>query len=255
MTDNFPESSSRRSITLEPPHVETPQESLDRLRLEVEELRASRERLVLAADADRRSDRARPARRACSSTWSRSRSTCSSRGQLADVDPAAAKALLDEMGRDVQQALDETARLAQRIYPPLLGAGGLAAALRAAAVSAGVPAPVDVAADARYPPEIAGAVYFCCLEALEHAGDGARATVTVRDERGRARVRGRRGTGAGSPRPAVRCGTRPPARPRRGARRPADDPVRARSRHPGLRLAPALAMTLARSPPGRGSRP
>ncbi|MDQ3066806.1 MAG: histidine kinase [Actinomycetota bacterium] len=105
--------------------------------------------------------------------------------QLADQsadDPAAAKALLAEMGRDVQQALDEAAHLAQRIYPPLLEAGGLAAALRLAAGSAGIRASVKVAAGARYTPEVAGAVYWCCLEALEHAG--TRATVTVRDEEG-----------------------------------------------------------------------
>ena len=76
-------------------------------------------------------------------------------GRLVDADPAAAKALLDEMARDVQQALDETAQLAQRIYPPLLEAGGLAAALRAAAASAGVRASVEVAAGASYPPEVA----------------------------------------------------------------------------------------------------
>ena len=71
------------------------------------------------------------------------------------------------MGRDVQQALDETALLAQRIYPPLLEAGGLAAALRSAAVTAGVPASVDVAAGSNYPPEVARTVYMCWLEALE----------------------------------------------------------------------------------------
>ena len=37
---------------------------------------------------------------------------------------------------------------------------------------------------ANYPPEIAATVYFCCLEALEHVGAGARATVTVRDDAG-----------------------------------------------------------------------
>jgi signal transduction histidine kinase len=104
--------------------------------------------------------------------------------QVADADPAAVKALLEEMGRNVQQALGETGELAHRIYPPLLDAGGLAVALRAAAVSVGVPTRIDVAAGAGYPPEVAGAVYFCCLEVLEGAGDGARATVTVRDEDG-----------------------------------------------------------------------
>ncbi len=93
-------------------------------------------------------------------------------------------ALLDDMGRDVHQALEETAELAQRIYPPLLEAGGLAHALRAAAVSVGVPTRIEVTAGAGLPPEVAGTVYFCCLEVLEHTGDGARASVKVRDEEG-----------------------------------------------------------------------
>jgi signal transduction histidine kinase len=104
--------------------------------------------------------------------------------RLADADPAAAKTLLDELGRAVQQALDETTRLAERIYPPLLEAGGLAAALRAAAVRVGVRATLQIAADARYPPEVAGALYWCCLEALDRAGAGARTTVRVREEQG-----------------------------------------------------------------------
>ena len=192
ITDNFRESSSRRSIALEEPHVETLQESLDRLRLEVEELRASRERLVLAADADRRRierdlhDGPQQHLVALAVNLQLAR-------RLADADPAAAKALLDEMGRDVQQALDETGELAHRIYPPLLEAGGLAAALRAAAASAGIPTHIEVTADARYPPEVAGAVYFCCLEVLERAGDGARATVNGAGRGGSARLRGRRG--------------------------------------------------------------
>jgi signal transduction histidine kinase len=166
---------------MEPPQGGTPQESLDRLRLEVEELRASRGRLVAANDADRRSlerdlhDGPQQHLIALAVNLQLAR-------QLADSDPTAAKALLDEMGRDVQEALEVTGRLAHRIYPPLLAAGGLAAALRAAAVITGVPTRIDVSADARYPPEIAGAVYFCCLDTLEAAKDGVRATVTVRDD-------------------------------------------------------------------------
>ena len=104
--------------------------------------------------------------------------------ELVDTDPAGAKALLDELGRDVQQALDEAGRLAERIYPPLLDAGGLAVALRSAAVSAGIPASVEVAADLSYPPEVARTVYLCWLDALEHADAQARATITVRKEKG-----------------------------------------------------------------------
>jgi signal transduction histidine kinase len=100
-----------------------------------------------------------------------------------EANPAAAKALLEEMERDVQHALEEAARLAERICPPLLEAG-LAAALRSAAVSAGTSASVDVAAGSAYAPEILRTVYLCWLEALEHAGGDARATVIVREEDG-----------------------------------------------------------------------
>lgn len=105
-------------------------------------------------------------------------------GRSADSDSAATKALLEDMGRDVQQALEETAQLAQWIYPPLLEAGGLAAALRSAAVSVGIPASVDVTAGLHYPPEVARTVYMCWLEALEHAGGETPVTVTVRQEEG-----------------------------------------------------------------------
>jgi signal transduction histidine kinase len=156
---------------------------LGRLRLEVVELQTSRRRLALAGDADRRRierdlhDGVQQHLVALAVNLQLAR-------QLADADPSAAKTLLEEMGRDVEQALDETAQLAQRIYPPLLDARGLAAALRSAAVGAGISASVEVAAEPRYAPEVAAAVYWCCLEAFEHAGAGARATVTVRDEEG-----------------------------------------------------------------------
>lgn len=168
---------------LEAQHDEAPGETLERLSLEVEKLRASRERLVVAADADRRAIERElhdgPQQYLVAVAVNLQRA-----GQLAESDPRAAKVLLEQMERDVQQALDETGKLAQRIYPPLLEAGGLAAAVRAAAASAGVQTHIEVAAGLVYPPEVAGAVYFCCLEVLERAGDGARATVTVRDEEG-----------------------------------------------------------------------
>jgi signal transduction histidine kinase len=99
-----------------------------------------------------------------------------------DSDPAAAKALLEEIGRDVRDALDEAARLAQRIYAPLLELG-FAAALRAAAVSAAVPASVDVSAGSSHAPEILHTVYAFWLEALEDPGDAAPA-ITVREDAG-----------------------------------------------------------------------
>lgn len=184
MTHNFRKAHDQEvRSTVEARHAEALRETLDRLRHEVAELRASRRRLVLAADAERRMIE-RELHEGVQQHLIALAVNLQLAGTLPDADPAAAKALLDEMGRDVQQALDETAELAQRIYPPLLEAGGLAAALRSAAGSAGIRASLEIAARASYPPEVAGAVYWCCLEALEHAGAGARATVTVRDEDG-----------------------------------------------------------------------
>jgi signal transduction histidine kinase len=166
---------------LEDPQHET-QESLDRLRSEVESLRTSRRRLVLAADADRRRierelhDGPQQHLVALAVNLQLAR-------RIADQDPAATAALLDEMGRDVQEALDGTRKLAELIYPPLLESGGLGVALRSAADSAGIQTSVYVAPGA-YPAEVAGTVYFCCVEALERMGRGAHSAITVREEEG-----------------------------------------------------------------------
>jgi signal transduction histidine kinase len=101
-----------------------------------------------------------------------------------DADPAAAKRLLAETGRDAQQALEETRRLALRIYPPLLEAGGLGVALRSAAASADIPVRIDVRPGATYPAEIAGAIYFCCLVLLEAVEAGTPVGIWVSDDAG-----------------------------------------------------------------------
>jgi signal transduction histidine kinase len=182
MTHYFLKSPTGRTIILEARQVETLREKLERLRREVRELRASRERLALSADADRRRierelhDGPQQHLVALAVNLQRAR-------RLVDVDPAAARTLLDEMGRDVQEALDETQELSHRIYPPLLEVGGLGVALRSTAATLGVPTRVKVAAITSCPPEVAGTVYFCCVQALEHLGAGGRSTtITVREE-------------------------------------------------------------------------
>jgi signal transduction histidine kinase len=145
-------------------------------------LRASRERLVLAADANLRG-----IERALHGGVQQHVVALSMRLQLTegliDSDPAGAKALLEEMREDVQQAHEEAARLAQRIYTPLPELGGLAVVLRSAAVNAGTPATVDVASDRTYPPEIVHTLYACWLDALGHADDTPPG-ITVREENG-----------------------------------------------------------------------
>ena len=157
------------------------QASLDELRLQVEELRASGARMLAAADAERRRierdlhDGAQQHLVALAVNLQLAR-------QLADSDPDSAKTLLDEIARDVREALEDVRQLAQRVYPPLLLDQGLADALRAAAVDARIPTRVEAEALERYPPEIEATAYFCCVEALQNAG--ARATVRAWSEPG-----------------------------------------------------------------------
>jgi signal transduction histidine kinase len=159
------------------------EQELERLRVEIEELRAARERLVRAADADRRAIE----RELHGGVHQRlvALATSLQLARLAEgSDPAAVETLLEAMTRDVRQALDETALLAQGIYPSALELGGFAALLRAAAVNAGVQATVDVSDGASHAPEIAMTVYLCWLALLARGSKGRPVTIAVgEDER------------------------------------------------------------------------
>ena len=175
------EHDSGRPIALEAGDVYALRETVDRLRQEVGKLRVSRKLLVLAADTD-----SRRIERHLHGGAQQHLIALAMRLQLleplVDADPTAAKGLLDEMKRDVDEALAETTQLAQRIYPPLLTASDLAAAMRAAAASAGLAATVEVVPSTRFSPEAARTVYLCWLEALEHAAGKVEATVAGGDE-------------------------------------------------------------------------
>ena len=154
------------------------QQELERLRVEIERLRAARERLVLAADADRRG-----IERDLHGGVQQRLVALATSLQLARLATGAeaVDALLDEMTDDVRQALEETALLAQGIYPSALELGGLAALLRAAAVTADVPAAVDVGGGSAYAPEIGMTVYLCWLALLGRATGDRPATIAVRE--------------------------------------------------------------------------
>jgi signal transduction histidine kinase len=163
---------------LEAPQVETLQEEIDLLREEVTRLRASRQRLALAVDADRHLIE-RALHNGVQQRLVALAVGVQLAGQVADSQTAERKALLEDLQRDVQHALDETAALAESISPPLLEAGGLAVALRAAAVRADVRVSVDVASGSALPPHVARTVYWCWVEVLQHGG---RPALTVREE-------------------------------------------------------------------------
>ena len=153
---------------------------VDRLQGEVAELHRSRKRLVKAALDDRRAieralhDGVQQQMIAVAVQLRRL-------AGLVDSDPAAAKALLDEMATTVREALDEASALAERIYPPLLEGRGFASALRSAAQKADVTAVVDVRTGAAVSAELTAAVYWSFIETLSSASPGSHATVRVLD--------------------------------------------------------------------------
>jgi len=161
------------------------QESLEEVRRQADELQASRARIVAASDAARRQiernlhDGAQQHLVALAVNVRLAR-------KLAESDPEGSLELLDQLGLDLQDAVQELRSLAHGIYPPLLIDRGLEEALRAAAGRAALP--TEVVADhlGRYSPETEAAAYFCCMEALQnagkHAGEGASATVRVWEE-------------------------------------------------------------------------
>jgi signal transduction histidine kinase len=153
------------------------------LRREIEELRASRQRLALAADAERR-DTERALHQGVQQDLVGLAASLEVAAGSVDSDPAAVKALLGELRREARRALTEMQELANRIFPPLLEAGGLVAELRAAASRAGVPARIDIDVDSPPPLEIASAIYFCALDVFERAPAGTSVVVSVRAEDG-----------------------------------------------------------------------
>lgn len=152
---------------------------VERLRSEVEELRASRLRLALAADAER-CGLEHALHEGVQQELVGLAATLDGVAASVEADPAAAKRLLAELRVDVQRAMEETRRLAHRIYPPLLEAGGLGAALRWIAAGANIPIRIDVAAAKDCPKEIAAAVYFCCQEVIDRVAPGTPMAVSVR---------------------------------------------------------------------------
>jgi signal transduction histidine kinase len=153
--------------------------SPDELRLQIEELRASRARIAAAGDAARR----RIERDLHDGTQQHLVAVVVKlqlARELTESDPPAARELLDEIRRDVHDTLDCVRELAQAIYPPLLLDRGLGDALASAASQTVVPTRVEVAGLDRYAPEIEATVYFCCLEALDRMAAQATSGVHAR---------------------------------------------------------------------------
>jgi signal transduction histidine kinase len=141
----------------------------------IEELRASRQRLVTAQDEGRRRIERNlhdGAQQQIVALTVKLRLL----GQLVDRDAEKAKSMASDLQSDANDALEQLRDLARGIYPPLLADQGLVAALEAQARKASVPTEVRSDGIGRYPQDTEAAVYFCVLEALNNVVKYAGAT-------------------------------------------------------------------------------
>ncbi len=144
----------------------------------LEDLRASRKRIVAAQD-----ERARKLERNIHDGAQQQLVALAVKLRLAKgiltKDPARVEAMLDELQNETKAALEDLRDLARGIYPPLLADKGLAVAIEAQAAKSLVKVRVDPDGVGRYSAEIEGAVYFCCLEALQNVAKYAEASAAI----------------------------------------------------------------------------
>jgi signal transduction histidine kinase len=141
----------------------------------VEDLRASRQRLVAAADEARRGLE-RDLHDGAQQQLVALRITLGLARQVMQTSPDEAAGLLAQTEQAAGEALAELRDLAHGIYPPLLAELGLGAALQAQAKKAALPVTVDAGGTGRYPRQIEAALYFAICEALQNAAKYAHAS-------------------------------------------------------------------------------
>lgn len=165
------------------------------LRARLEELAASRARLVEAGDAERR----RIERNLHDGTQQRLVSVSMALGLASSrlsADPDGARDLLDEARAGLATALEELRRISSGIHPGILTERGLQVALTE--LTYGAPFPVELSSTlpSRLPEPVEAAAYYVVAEALANAAkhaqagavridlacEGDRAVVTVADD-------------------------------------------------------------------------
>ena len=144
------------------------------LRATIDDLRASRLRLVRAQDEERQRiernlhDGAQQQLVALMVQLSLLEDSAEDSGEVRQVT--------GQLRAGLHAALDDLRALARGIYPPLLADQGLGPALRAQAGRAPLPVQVETDGIGRYPRDAEAAVYFCILEALQNTAKYARAS-------------------------------------------------------------------------------
>lgn len=137
----------------------------EELLLRMEELRASRQRLVAAANQARRRLE-RDLHDGAQQQLVALKVKLSLAQRLTTQDKV--KVFLTQLQAEADDALQTLRDLARGIYPPLLAEKGLATALVAQANKTSLEVEVRAEGVGRYPQEVEAAVYFCCLEALQN---------------------------------------------------------------------------------------
>jgi signal transduction histidine kinase len=141
----------------------------------LDELKASRQRLVATQDQERRRLE-RDLHDGAQQHLVALKTRLALAERLTERDPGKAEEMIANLEQQAGEALDTLRNLARGIYPPLLAEQGLVAALEAQARTAPVAVEVPGEDIGRYPQEIEAAVYFCCLEALQNVAKYATAT-------------------------------------------------------------------------------
>jgi PAS domain S-box-containing protein len=145
------------------------------LHARLEELAASRARIVTAGDVERR----RLERNLHDGAQQRL-VTLSLALRLAlsklDSDPAAARAALAEACDELAVALDELRELARGLHPAVLSERGLRAAVETLAGRAPVPVEIAEVSDERLPEPVEAAAYYVIAEALTNVTKYAQAS-------------------------------------------------------------------------------
>jgi signal transduction histidine kinase len=161
---------------------------LDNARL-VEELHASRTRIVQTAETERR----RLERDLHDGAQQRLMAIQIQLRLVEErIDDRELAARLHAVGNQAEKAVEELRALAHGIYPPVLASYGLVGALRAFTMTAQSPT-IELIDEGigRCSPTVEAAIYFCVMEAVQnatkHAGGHARVTITLGRDRERVR--------------------------------------------------------------------
>jgi signal transduction histidine kinase len=139
----------------------------------IDELKASRARLVKVADEERR----RLERNLHDGAQQRLTVVLLALRRLEQrVDDPELASIVTSARQELQEAIGDLRELARGLHPPRLAQYGLAAAVRAASLRSSIPIELDLQFDEELPHEIAVGAYYVCAEAVTNTVKHAQAS-------------------------------------------------------------------------------